>query len=169
MILKPMALIGFAGSGKTAAGAFAARELGLPFMDITECLPDVREGTDMSGFNQLMTLLLSKAAAVGGIVASDESDVMMPKNRKMLKENFVTVLLDAPFDVLYDRISKSGKIMAYNYHRSELCRIYEMRQKQYRECADFVVDCARPLEDVASDIAEIALSEGCADINSIVI
>ena len=168
MIPKAMALIGFAGSGKTAAGLMAARELGLPFTDLTEELPPIMDGTDVGAVTALATLQLSRAAAGGGIVAANDSVVMMPRNRRILRESFYCVLLDAPFEVLYSRLSVSGKPLSYDLSMTELLKLYERRRPQYLECADRVLDASLPMEELASGIVEAAFEAGCVDLSLLV-
>jgi len=168
MIPKSMALIGFAGSGKTAAGMLAARELGLPFTDLTDSLPKIQDGTNIDELHSLATLQLSKASVGGGIVACNDSVVMMPRNRRILEESFVTVLLDAPFEVLFSRLEVSGKPLSYHHSKTELAKLYELRAPQYEECARYTLDASLPIEELASAIAEIAISEGCVDVNNLI-
>lgn len=110
---KSIALIGFRATGKTHLGRMLAQECGLPFVDMDEVLSasfsmSIKEWVALAGWesfreaeSRLLAQFVGKPPMViatgGGVVLSDS-------NRRILREHFTIVWLQASFESIYQRI-----------------------------------------------------------------
>jgi shikimate kinase len=112
---RPVVLVGLMGVGKSTVGRRLARRLGLPFVDSDSEIEDAvglpwgelfeRYGEDdyRDGERRLVARLIDgtvRVIATGGGVFVD------PRTRELLKRQTITVWLDAPVDILYERTAR---------------------------------------------------------------
>jgi shikimate kinase len=112
---RPVVLVGLMGVGKSTVGRRLARRLGLPFVDSDSEIEDAvglpwgelfeRYGEDdyRDGERRLVARLIDgtvRVIATGGGVFVD------PRTRELLKQQTITVWLDAPVDILYERTAR---------------------------------------------------------------
>lgn len=172
---RPVVLIGLMGAGKSAVGRRVAARLGRPFLDTDELvveraemsIPEVFEQDGELMFRALESESLRHAvaseptpliAAGGGVVLSDT-------NCEILGEHTTVVWLDAPPEVLADRVgdgadrpllSGSGPGVL-----DRLRAIDASRRARYETVADVVVDATADVDEVVEAVvAALALREG---------
>lgn len=157
---RPVFLVGFMGAGKTEAGRALARLLGYSFLDL-DVLIEERAGKSVSeiftqlgeqefrrleseAIRSLGELKLSVVALGGGAYQSEP-------NRAALRAAGVTVWLDCPFEVCFERI-KGGISRPMLAGESELRELFDSRRAAY-SAADYVVKTGSlPPEKVAAQI-----------------
>ena len=162
MDFKPVALIGFMGSGKTTIGRAVAFELGAEFSDLDTQIeiisgtriPDILNTLGEDGMRQLERLALSNIVAFGGVISTNSSCIMIPKNRKMIEDNFTVFYLDAEFDVLYPRIAGTARPLLTALTKIELEKLFELRRPLYKGCADFTLDASKPVDFLVNEILD---------------
>jgi shikimate kinase len=112
---RPVVLVGLMGVGKSTVGRQLARRLGLSFVDSDSAIEDAaglpagevfeRYGEEdyRDGERRLVARLVDgevRVIATGGGVFVD------PRTRELLKDQTITIWLDAPVDVLAERTSR---------------------------------------------------------------
>ncbi len=160
---RAIALIGFMGSGKSTLGRLVANELQIGFRDldaVTEDLsgsriPVLLEEKGELALREFETLALTRVLAEGGMLSTSSGCVMLERNRHILNAAYTGIFLDAPFDLLMDRVSGTSRPILKSMSRNELRRLYELRRPQYLECSDVTVDASLPLRQVADRIIDV--------------
>jgi shikimate kinase len=157
-------LVGFMGSGKSAAGRLLADELGWGFADIDEDIEQAQSVTiaeifDTSGeeeFRRIEREALRKRVheiecgkpmvlALGGGAFVD------PENRKMLEERGVTVWLDCPFQRIVARLNgQTHRPLARDPENFR--QLFDDRQDVYAKAEHRI---AADTDDPAAIVAEI--------------
>lgn len=111
---RPLFLVGFMGSGKSAVGTRVAQDLGLPFRDSDEMVAE-SEGRTIhrifqeegeAAFRLLEGRVLENLCTGGPVVAATGGGAFQsfPSRRRMIGSGR-TVWLDAPFGVIRTRLS----------------------------------------------------------------
>jgi len=162
MNFKPTALIGFMGSGKTTIGRAVAFELSSEFSDLDTQIeiisglriPDIPDALGEAGLRNLESLALSNIVAFGSVVATNSSCIMIPRNRKMIGDNFTVFYLDAEFDVLYPRVAGTARPLLKALTRIELEKLFELRRPLYNSCANFILDASKPVTFLVNEILD---------------
>jgi len=157
---RPIALIGFVGSGKTVVGGLLASHLGLPFSDLDghienlvgKRIPEILDTVGEEPLRQFERLALSSLSASGGVVAANASCIMFPKNRKIFAQSFTTVYLHADFETLFSRVAATSRSIVMSLTPFELQKLYELRQPLYEDCADIITDASLDPEEIVNDI-----------------
>jgi 3-dehydroquinate synthetase/shikimate kinase len=161
-------LVGLSGSGKsTIAEALAAR-LGRPLIDVDDAVAR-REGAHPStiirergepAFRALEAEAVAEAVAVdGAIIATGGGAVIDPLNRWALWHSGLVVWLDAPNDVLLERLAlhyKSRPMLEGN--ASERLASMRLTRTGYYRAADLAVDAGTPVEGVVEAVLAAAAS-----------
>jgi shikimate kinase len=120
----------------------------------SELIPDLFARLGEPGFRVLEVQLLPVALRPGAVVATGGGTLTRHENREVLAREAFAVWLDAPFDVLWDRISRSaGRPVAEALGRDELESLYESRRAAYAD-SSLRVDATRPIEEVAQQVVQ---------------
>lgn len=167
MIHKPIALIGFYGSGKTTAARLVAAQLDAPCVNLADMieqlsgmrLTELYETMGEGSLREFEQLALSSAAAAGGVLATTGGCVMMPYSRRVLNENYMTFFLDVPFAHAYVHMGSSPHPSTESLTKDEVEALYRMRRPLYLETADHVIDGTLPQNDIADRIIDLALAD----------
>lgn len=112
-------LVGFMASGKTTVGRTLAEQLGVPFIDLDEEIVVAagcsiaqmmaREGE--AAFRQLETECLRKAATrATAVIALGGGAFTQASNRALILEAGMSVWLDAPFGLCWERIQRDAVV-----------------------------------------------------------
>ncbi|OQA05797.1 MAG: Shikimate kinase [bacterium ADurb.Bin374] len=160
----PLVLIGFMGAGKSTIGKRLAEALQRPFYDIDD---EVEASTgrtiamifDESGetaFREIEGALLASLAAIRppAVIASGGGIVLRRSNRDLLREKAVTIFIDPPFDIIWNRIEheRSHRPVANGKTREDLSHLHAQRSDLYRDCAALTVPAQGTPEQVAENI-----------------
>ena len=109
-------LVGMMGSGKTAAGEMAARNLDVPFVD-TDRMVEEKAGMSVAafwaengeeGFRELERSVVEELADATGIIATGGGVVLHESNRRVLGESGSVVWLAAEPSTLASRVAESS-------------------------------------------------------------
>jgi len=163
---------GFMGAGKTTVGRRVARRLGLSFVDLdTEierqagvAIPVIFEREGESGFRQRERAALRVLSRRRGIVvATGGGTLSSPENRDLIRRSGKSVFLEAPLEVLFDRIERSSRSRPLFRDRDRARRLYEQRLEGYRD-AELTVPVAAgdAADDVAARVVERLENGSCA-------
>lgn len=106
-------LTGFMGSGKTTIGSAVAKRLTREFVDLDEVV-EARAGMTISEiferhgeaeFRRLESALLSEVSALeASVVATGGGTLVAPENLRLMNRCGITIWLDAPLDLLLERL-----------------------------------------------------------------
>ena len=152
MTSKNIVLVGPMGSGKTTVGRRLAHELNQDFFDTDHEIIDKTgvsidhifdiEGED--GFRERESKILENLCQMSNIIlATGGGIVILPKNRKILKNAGLVVYLSSSVNQLLRRTAKSKTrpLLENSTDREKtITELVEARDAYYREVASFVVD-----------------------------
>lgn len=140
---KPIAIVGFMGSGKTTIGRLLARCLKLDFFDTDRAVEEhfgltIAEIFERRGEQAFRAAeretIASHLAGPPRILSLGGGAFADPQTRGLLKSKATTVWLDPPFALILERVSRSDKRpLARNKSPDELRRLWDERRKHYSE------------------------------------
>ncbi len=158
-------LVGFMACGKTTTGPLLAEKLGLPFVDLDRLIEE-REGQTIAGiiagegeagFRSIETERLRRAIGEGRVVmAPGGGAILQAVNRQLMAAHGVTVWLDAPFELCWERIGRDEVVRPLAANESAARARYEQRLPLYG-----TADLRIPIDAGMSpdDIAGLILAE----------
>ena len=149
---KNIVLVGPMGSGKTTVGRRLAHELNQDFFDTDHEIID-KTGVTIDhifdiegekGFRKRESKILENLCQMSNIIlATGGGIVILPKNRKILKNSGLVVYLSSSVNQLLKRTAKSKTrplLENSSDRRKTITELLEARDVYYREVASFVVD-----------------------------
>ena len=159
-------LIGARGSGKSSVGAVVAARLGWPFFDADTVLEadagltirDIFAAEGEGGFRDRESATLRKlSAGEPAVIATGGGVILRAENRELLRATGIVVWLNAPAELLWDRISIDPTTAARRPNLAgggpdEVKGLLAVREHLYAATAHAVVDASRSPEGVAGDI-----------------
>lgn len=160
---RPVVLVGLMGVGKSTVGRRLARRLGLPFVDTDSEIEEAvglpwgelfeRYGEEdyRDGERRLVARLIDgqvRVIATGGGVFVD------PRTRQLLKDETITVWLDAPVDILHERTSRrdTRPLLKNGDPKETLERIARIEREAYAEAHIHVRSGKGAHKDVVEEI-----------------
>ena len=145
-------LVGLMGSGKTTVGRRLAHELNQDFFDTDHEIID-KTGVNIDyifdiegekGFRERESKILENLCQMSNIIlATGGGIVILPKNRKILKNAGLVVYLSSSVDQLLQRTSKSKTrplLESSTNRKKTISELVAARDVYYREVASFIVD-----------------------------
>ena len=145
-------LVGLMGSGKTTVGRRLAHELNQDFFDTDHEIID-KTGVNIDyifdiegeeGFRERESKILENLCQMSNIIlATGGGIVILPKNRKILKNSGLVVYLSSSVNQLLKRTAKSKTrplLENSSDRRKTITELLEARDVYYREVASVVVD-----------------------------
>ena len=149
---KNIVLVGLMGCGKTTVGRRLAHELNQDFFDTDHELIN-KTGVSIDhifdiegekGFRERESKILENLCQMSNIIlATGGGIVILPNNRKILKNAGLVVYLFASVDQLFRRTSKSKTrplLENSSDRKKTISELLKARDVYYREVASFVVD-----------------------------
>ena len=162
---KNIVLVGLMGSGKTTVGRRLAHELNQDFFDTDHEIIDKTgvtidhifdiEGEE--GFRERESKILKNLCQMSNIIlATGGGIVVLPKNRKILKNAGLVVYLCSSVEQLLRRTSKSitRPLLENSSDRKKtITELLKARDVYYREVASLVIDTTgKKLQEVLNTI-----------------
>jgi shikimate kinase len=147
---RTVVLVGMMGSGKTAIGKALAQRLGVPFLDSDAAIEEAAQATIAEIFArdgeaffrdreaEVIARLLSGAPAV---LSTGGGAFMAERNRVAISAKGVSLWLDVPLDVLWERVrhKETRPLLKTADPRGTLAEIFEKRVPVY-QLADLQVE-----------------------------
>ena len=155
-------LVGMPGAGKSVVGRELADRLGVPFLDLDERI-EREAGVSVAEIFRTEGEAVFRAREAATLVEASRQDpsvvacgggvVLEPANRITLRNTGVVVFLNAPLDVLRERIRPDAERPLIQQD-GDLERLLQSREPLYREFAAHVVDGSGTPGAVAEAIVE---------------
>lgn len=140
----PIVIIGFMGCGKTEVARALAHRLNLPMVDLDEVIAKehgrtaaqlIREDGEPA-FRSIETKALHDLLATGarGVIALGGGAWITEANRRLIDHyRCLSVWLDAPFDLCWNRIGASQEDRPLGRTREQAEQLYHSRQPLYQQ------------------------------------
>lgn len=167
-------LIGYRGCGKSTIGKLLAGRLELAFVDTDEIIgervgktiTEIFDQVGQAGFRELETAVVAAVAARdNAVIAAGGGVVLRPENIALLKRRGKLVWLQAPPEVLWQRIEADPRTARTRPNLTsagglaEIQRLLALRAPLYRQAADFTLDVSSlDVEHAALHLGRIWLS-----------
>ena len=161
-------LIGARASGKSTLGRLLAERLQLAFVDTDQLIRaasglEVDEFVARSGwpaFRARESATLRECARPRTVVATGGGMALDPGNCEFMRVAGTVFFLDVPAHILSSRLAKNPRAaqrpsLTGLPPSEEIERVLAEREPVYRATAHHVIHAARPLPDLARELAEI--------------
>ena len=153
-------LTGFMGAGKTMVGRSLAQKLGYEFIDLDyqiqhtsgETIESIFETGGESEFRKRESEILHSINKDHAVISTGGGCFIY--NREWMLNNGKVVYMKVPFDTLVTLIGAETSRPLWRNAKE----LYDQREQIY-ESADFQVDGAREVEEVANEIYKILFSK----------
>jgi shikimate kinase/3-dehydroquinate synthase len=170
---RAIALAGFMGTGKSTVGAELAAQLGMPFVDADVEL-ERREGRTIAEIFSAdgetyfrareRELLLELSEREDIVIATGGGMVVNPDNRRRLLERCLCIGLNAPADVVLERVggeaaAQTRPMLRGGDVRARIVELLAARAPAYAELHYRIETAERTPQDIAAEIAAIARTE----------
>src|SRR5688572_7096495 len=166
-------ITGFMGSGKTTIARGLASILGCAMLDLDHVIAE-REGRTAKeiieqdgedSFRQIETRIMREVLekSLPGVIALGGGAWILERNRNLISgHGCVTVWLDAPFELCWDRILRSGGDRPLARDEGQARLLYAERRPQYALAKLHVqVTADKSTENISTEIAEaLGVPEG---------
>ena len=159
-------ITGFMGSGKTTIGRGLARLLGCEMLDLDHVIAErdgrtAREIIEQDGeqsFREVETRILQEVLenSPRGVIALGGGAWTLERNRNLIdKHGCVTVWLDAPFELCWERILLSGSSRPLARDEGQARMLYAERRPQYALAKlPIRLVANRSTDEISAEIAE---------------
>ena len=148
MLSRQIYLIGMPGSGKSTVGLRAARDTGVPFLDLDNwiearagmTIPEIFEKYGEEGFRRMETnALVYLTRSRPGVISLGGGTPMNPVNRKIMRSYGSVILIDRPLDKILTDLHAESRPLLREDPEAGLCRLEKERMPVYRQLADVTV------------------------------
>ena len=168
---RNLVLIGLMGAGKSTVGEILARRLGRPLVDTDEMveaeagkpIKEIFAEEGERGFRDRESLAIRRVSALRGQVVSVGGGALLERaNARDLRMTGDLVLLDAPAEVLSERLDVEGTaerplLTDADDLTERLAHLLAERRADYERAAAYIVDTTgRDPEDIAEEILDWA-------------
>lgn len=153
-------LLGFMASGKSTIGRALATHLNMPFIDLDEeivkyagqTIGEIVRQAGEAHFRQLETECLQKAAQeTAGVIALGGGAFTQASNRALVAQHGISVWLDAPFELCWQRIQSDAVVRPLAPTREEAFARYQQRNPLYQQAQLRI-----PLTAASSPVSAVA-------------
>jgi shikimate kinase len=139
---RGIVIVGFMGAGKTTVARQLAQQTGQSFTDLDQLIVEREQRSiaaiiDAGGESYFRELESKALAAVlradfGGVIALGGGTWTIPENRSYcIEAHTVSVWLDTPFEICWERIRDSGTLRPLVREEAEARMLFEQRQAAY--------------------------------------
>ena len=147
---RPIVLVGLMGVGKSSIGRRLAKQIGVPFADsdqeielaadctVSELFARYGEQSFRDGERRVVARLVARGPMV---LATGGGAFVDPQTRELLNRTAITVWIDAPIDVLVERVSRNDNrpLLRKGNPAEILTRLAEQRRPAYEQAQVKVV------------------------------
>lgn len=171
-LTKSIVLIGMMGSGKSHVGSLLAKALGLPHRDSDTLIEreerrkiaDIFSTEGEAAFRVLERRMIERLLGEDlSVISTGGGCLIVPETLQAIAKNGISVWLNAPVDVLFERIknSRNRPLMDAENPRQRLEDLLEERKNLYAQ-ADLVVE--DPLAGIEALVLKVLITlEGYLD------
>jgi shikimate kinase len=150
-----LVLIGYRGTGKSAAGRIAANRLGLSYRSMDaeivqtagRPIPEIVQNNGWTGFRDMESTLARELAGFDNLLIDTGGGIIeRPENIACLEKNAVIVWLKASADVIVSRIQSDTQRPALTEGKTfteEVAEVLAQRTARYRAAAHIEIDTDR--------------------------
>lgn len=159
-----IALIGFMGSGKSSVGKNLAEKLGYKFVETDAVIetktgltiPEIFKKSGENYFRKIEKEVLTELAYRRNIVISCGGGIIEElDNRKLIKDNMISVWLHAPVKICLSRIKKGSRpLLDCDNPLKIAIELFNNRKSLYAESSELVVNGKRKIHQVVQRIYE---------------
>ena len=166
MTKQQIIIVGFMGSGKTTVACEVGRKLNCPVIDLDDYIAsnegrspaEIIEQDSEKSFREIETQILSEVLSQNSpvVIAAGGGVWTIGENRRLIaKQGALTIWLDAPFELCWNRIKVNRKIRPLAPSEEAAKRLYHERWPLY-ELADMrtVVTENESAEEIAERIVD---------------
>lgn len=148
MLNRQIFLTGMPGSGKSALGRRAAKEVGTPFIDLDSwieeragiSIPEIFEKYGEAGFRRMETGALTFLTRTPpGIIALGGGAAMNGVNRKIMRNYGSVLLIDRPVERILSDLDAENRPLLKEDPEGKLRELYDQRMPTYRQLADVTI------------------------------
>jgi shikimate kinase len=165
---RHLVLVGMMGSGKTTLAEVLGRSYGLPWYDVDQCV-EAEEGRTIAQIfaesgeryfrkreGEVLQRLLSLPA---GVIATGGGTFVLGSNRQRLLQKGVVVYLEAPAQVLWERVKESNRPLLQGKEGGleHFERVLQSRAPFYEQAPYRVRVDGRSIESVAEELWRVYL------------
>ena len=160
----PIFLVGFMGCGKSTVGEALAAKLSRSFVDLDKriearadaTIADLIQREGEEHFRQIEKEALQQVArASAAVIALGGGAVTRPENRELMEITGLTVWLNAPFELCWQRIQQDRTVRPLAPNEEEARARYIERLPLYQQAALHIeVNEAQSADDVATAILQ---------------
>lgn len=160
--MKPIALIGMPGVGKSSVGQLLSLKLGLDYVDTDaeiekaagKSIPEIFSLEGESGFRKRESEALASALTKSAVISCGGGIVTVEKNIRALREKAVVVYLSADTDTLGERAKQAdNRPLLSGDIRQKLETLYSQRAVFYEKCAHTEIKTdGKIINDIADEI-----------------
>ena len=143
-------LCGFMGCGKSTIGKKLAQKLQYSFFDLDDeivknegkSIPEIFAQDGEAHFRKGERELLCKFSFIGDAVVATGGGALLDKTAgDIIKEKSVSIYIDTPFEICYDRIKDDdNRPIAKSSTKEELCDRYLYRKPLYIKNSTEIID-----------------------------
>ncbi len=159
-------LCGFMGCGKSTVGRRLAKLSGREFIDMDSfieqeqgmTIQEIFASQGEPAFRQMETQAARILAQKQGLViASGGGTVLNPENVRILKQNGIILLLDAPLSALQERLKFDTQrpLLQRPDRREFIEQLHSQRMPLYQQASDLVIPAGAPGNVVARTILQM--------------
>ena len=149
--MKSVYLCGFMGCGKSHVGKKLAARLNMEFADLDayivkregRSIPQIFAEDGEPHFRELEAMYIGELNG-GCVVATGGGALINENTAAFANENGITVFLDAPFEVCYERIKgDTNRPLVVNNTKEQLLDLFNRRRVIYRKNSAVCVEIGR--------------------------
>jgi shikimate kinase len=169
---RNIVLIGFMGSGKTAAGKRLSEKLNVAFADIDELIEkeqgttiaDIFSGSGEKHFRDLEKEMAARISreAEEKVIATGGGIVLNPENMANLRQRGVIIWLSVSPETVYQRtkMNRDRPLLSGASPKKKIEELMKLRRHLYSK-ADFKVETSdRSIDEVAEEILNLLKKRG---------
>jgi shikimate kinase len=163
--LKPIALIGLSGTGKSTIGSFLANKLGLDFLDtdtiietdLNQTISEIFKNYGEMFFRDQETKTLQKIANIKNcfILSTGGGIITNSANLELLLDKFFVVKIYCDLDILHDRIKDdTARPLTQNNSFEKINTLFKQREALYNKAHISIDSSSGDIEKIANNLIQ---------------